>query len=66
MRCLLAAAGACCCQSAASAAASTTIAKKKAALAFLRLVIFRTGGMIIPELATTTVSIFYLRSLQPW
>ena len=49
--------------SAAAAAASATAAL----LAFLRLVTFRTG-MIILELATTTttaVSIFYLCSLQP-
>ena len=45
-----------------AAAASTTTAL----LAFLRLVTFRTG-MIVLELATTTaaVSIFYLCSLQP-
>ena len=61
----LSAAGACCCQSvaaavlllccccAAAAAASTTTA-----LAFLRLVTNR-SGMIIDELATTTVSCIY-------
>ena len=44
-----------------AAAASTTTAL----LAFLRLVTFRTG-MIILELAiTTAISIFYLCGLQP-
>ena len=46
--------GCCCC---CAAAASTTTD-------FLRLVTLRTG-MIIIELATTAVSIFYLCSLQP-
>ena len=60
----LSAAGARCCQGAAAAAAAAA-ASTTTALAFLRLVTFRTG-MIILELATTTaVSIFYLCSLQP-
>ena len=54
----MSAAGACCCQGTAAAASTTT-----ALLAFLRLVTFRTG-MIILELATTAASIFYLCSLH--
>ena len=49
----------CCCCCAAAAASTTT-----ALLALLRLVTFRTG-MVILELATIAVSIFYLCSLQP-
>ena len=49
----------CCCAAAAVAASTTT-----ALLAFLRLVTVRTG-MIILQLATTAVSIFYRCSLQP-
>ena len=60
----LPAAGACCCQGAATTAAAA--GSMTIALAFLRLVTFR-SGMINLELATntTTVSIFYLCSLQP-
>ena len=60
----LSAAGACCCQGAA-AAADADASTATALLAFLRLVTFRTGMIVLGLATTTAVSIFYLCNLQP-